>query len=224
MTDSDLPSYDREAVAAALARHDSSTGDGRPSPSVVGVLLAGGTSSRFGSSNKLLVGLDGESLVRHAARSLLGADLPEVVAVVGYEADAVSAALADLDVRVVRNPDYEEGLSTSVARGVEAAADAGADAAVFLPGDMPMVGPATVELLVDAYRAGLGRALAAAHEGRRANPVLFADEHFDELRAVEGDVGGRSVLLGSDDAALIEAGDPGVVEDVDTTEDLRRQR
>lgn len=224
MTDGDLPSYGPEAVAEALARDDSSTEGGRPSPSVVGVLLAGGTSSRFGAANKLLAGLDGEPLVRHAARSLLGAGLPEVVAVVGYEADAVSASLADLDVRVVRNPDYEGGLSTSVTRGVEAAAGAGADGAVFLPADMPSVDPATVELLVDAYRAGMGGALAAAHEGRRGNPVLFAEGHFEELRAVEGDVGGRSVLFGSADAALVETGDPGVVEDVDTIEDLRRRR
>jgi len=218
VTDGILPSYGRETVAEALDTADPDDG------TVVGVLLAGGTSSRFGASNKLLAELDGQPLVRHAARSLLDADLPEVVAVVGYDADTVSAALTDLDVRVVRNPDYRMGLSTSVGRGVEAAADAGADAVVFLPGDMPGVDPATVELLVDACRAGLGTALAAGHEGQRGNPVLFADEHFEELRAVEGDVGGRSVLLGSDDAALIETGDPGVAEDVDTTEDLRRQR
>lgn len=220
MTD-DLPRYDRETVRAAL---DATDAAGRPAPTVVGVLLAGGTSSRFGDANKLLAPLDGEPLVRHAARTLLDSDIDGVVAVLGHEADDVETALVDLDVRVVRNPDYEVGLSTSVARGVEAARDAGADAAVFLPGDMPNVDPATVDLLVDAYRAGLGTALAAAHEGRRGNPVLFDREHFEELLAVEGDVGGRPVLLGSDDGGFVEAGDPGVVVDVDTTEDLRGRR
>ncbi|MEF8841256.1 MAG: nucleotidyltransferase family protein [Haloarculaceae archaeon] len=195
--------------------------DGR---TVVGILLAGGTSSRFGDANKLLAELDGEPLVRHAAGTLLDAGLSAVVAVFGYEANAVGEALAGLDVCSVRNPDYEAGLSTSVARGVEAADDAGADAVVFLPGDMPGVDPATVALLVDAYRAGLGTALAAAHGGRRGNPVLFDRRYFEALLGVEGDGGGRSVLLGSDDAALVETGDPGVVVDVDTTADLWRRR
>ena len=219
MTDDEreLPSYDHEAVGEALAGVE---GERR----VVGVLLAGGTSSRFGEANKLLAELDGESLLRHATRTLFDAGLPDVVAVLGYEAEAVASVLDGLDVRIVRNPNYEEGLSTSVARGVEAARDAGADAALFLPGDMPAVDPATVTLLADAYRAGLGTALAAAYEGRRGNPVLFDAAHFDALLAVEGDTGGRSVLLGSDDGALVETGDPGVVEDVDTTGDLRRRR
>lgn len=214
MTD-DLPIYDREAVGAAL------DAAGAPAPTVVGVLLAGGTSSRFGEANKLLAELDGEPLVRHAARTLLDAGLTEVIAVVGHEAEAVRSALSDLDVRIVVNPDYEAGLSTSVARGVEAASEAGADAAVFLPGDMPGVDPATVSLVVDAYRAGLATALAAACDGRRGNPVLFDHQHFEALLAVSGDVGGRPVLVESDDGALVETGDSGILEDIDTTDDLR---
>lgn len=217
MTD-ELPSYDADAVGAALGAA------ARPDPTVLGVVLAGGTSSRFGEANKLLADLDGEPLVRHAARTLLDAGLSEVVVVLGHEADAVESALDGLDVRTVRNPDYGAGLSTSVARGAAAVRDAGADAAVFLPGDMPGVDPATVDLLVDAYRAGLGTALAAAYGGRRGNPVLFDRGHFGALLAVDGDTGGRRVLLESDGGALVETDDPGVVEDVDTTGDLRRRR
>lgn len=218
MTDDGLPRYDVEAVAEALAAADPA--DRR----VLGVLLAAGTSSRFGETNKLLADLDGEPLVRHAARTLLGADLDGVVVVVGHEADAVEAALADLDLRVVRNPDYGEGLSTSVIQGVSAAREEDADAAAFLPGDMPGVDPSTVVALVDAYRAGLGTALAAACDGRRGNPVLFDRRHFEALLAVEGDVGGRPVLVGSEEGALVETGDPGVLADVDTTADLERRR
>ncbi|MFB6155286.1 MAG: NTP transferase domain-containing protein, partial [Haloferacaceae archaeon] len=191
---------------------------------VAGVVLAGGTSSRFGDANKLLADFDGDPLVRHAVRTLLDAGLREVVVVLGYEADAVRRAVADLGVRTVRNPDYGDGLSTSVARGVRAVADADADAVVFLPGDMPAVAPSTVDLLVDAYRAGLGTALAATYRGRRGNPVLFDRRHFDALLGVEGDVGGRPVLLGADRAGLVATDDPGVTADVDTTDDIERRR
>lgn len=218
MTDDGLPRYDVDAVAEALTTAE------LPDRRVIGVLLAGGTSSRFGEANKLLADLDGEPLVRHAASTLLGADLDGVVAVLGHEADAVQTALAGLGLRVVRNSDYDGGLSTSVARGVTAARDGDADAAVFLPGDMPRVDPSTVGALIDAYRAGLGTALAAACDGRRGNPVLFDRRHFEALLAVEGDVGGRPVLVEGGGGALVETGDTGVLVDVDTTDDLQRHR
>lgn len=222
MTADGLPRYDAEAIADALAAADSADSSDSAAASIVGVVLAGGTSSRFGERNKLLAEVDGEPLVRRAAGTLLGADLAEVIVVLGHESEAVRTALADLDVRFVDNPAYDEGLSTSVARGVEAAGDA--DAALFLPGDMPAVDPETAALLVDAYRAGLATALAAAHDARRRNPVLFGATHFEALRSVDGDVGGREVLLEGDESALVETDDPGVVEDVDTTDDLRRHR
>lgn len=228
MTADGLPYLDAETVAEAveaadgIGAADTPGAAGDDAPTVAGVLLAAGTSSRFGEANKLLADLDGEPLVRHAARTLLDADLSGVVAVLGYEAEAVREALDDLDVRTVRNPDFEEGLSTTVAWGVRAVE--GADAAVFLPADLPAVDPSTVDRLVDAYRADLGTALAAAHDGCRGNPVLFDRRHFDDLRDLAGDVGGRPVLLGSDGGALVATGDPGVTRDVDTVADLRRRR
>jgi molybdenum cofactor cytidylyltransferase len=208
----DRPMFDIDDIEAGL--DDPAIFD----TTVVGVLLASGTSSRFGESNKLLATLDGEPLVRHAARTLLGGDLDGVVAVVGYEAETVRAALADLDIESVVNPDFRDGLSTTVERGVETAREA--DAIVFLPGDMPTVDAETVRTLVDAYRAGLGTALAAAFQGHRGNPVLFERSHFDALRAVEGDVGGLPVFLDADDSGLVETGDAGVVADVDRPVDL----
>lgn len=191
---------------------------------VAGVLLAAGTSSRFGEANKLLATLDGEPLVGHAARTLLDADLDSVLVVVGYEASAVRNAVAGDGVTVVENDEFANGQATSVQTGAAAAADRNAEAAVFLPGDMPFVAPETVDTLVRAYRGGVGTALAAAHDGRRGNPVLFDRTYFEALRSVDGDVGGRSVLLESEDAALVGLPDPGVTTDIDTPTDLSRYR
>lgn len=188
-------------------------------PTVAGVLLAAGDSDRFGERDKLLATLDGEPLVRHAARALTDADIGAVAAVVDPKSGAVRDGLAGLDLAVVENPAAADGQATSVRRGVAWARER-ADAVVFALGDMPRVDSGTVDRLVAAYDDGRGSALAAGYEGRRGNPVLFDDRHFDALAAVEGDTGGRGVFEAADDTAVVETGDPGVRVDVDTPGDL----
>lgn len=180
---------------------------------VAGVVLAAGTSSRFGGENKLLADVDGQSMVRRSVETLLEADIDRVVVVVGHEAERVRDALADLDVRFVENPAYNSGQASSVAAGVRALGDV--DAAVFALGDMPYVAPESVDALVAAHESGAGSALAAGFDGVRGNPVLFDSRHFAALASTGGDTGGKSVFLAADDAAVVETGDPGVLRDVD---------
>lgn len=192
-------------------------------PRVAGVVLAAGTSSRYGDRNKLLESADSdEPLVRIATRTLLDAGVDPVVVVVGHEADRVAAAVADLPVETVENEAFRAGQSTSVRVGVDAVAahEPAVDAVIVALGDMPFVAPDTVRALVAAYAAGVGDALAPAYEGRRGNPVLFDRRFFPALTDVDGDVGGRAILLGSDDAALVAVDDPGVRRDVDEPGDV----
>ncbi len=188
------------------------------SAAIGGVLLAAGTSSRFEDGNKLLATVDGEPLVWHAALTLVQAGLTPRIAVLGRDADDVEDALDGLGFSFVHNPDYAEGQATSVRAGIEAIGPV--EAAVIALGDMPVVDPASIGALTAAYEDSERAALAAAHDGQRGNPVLFARRYFDALRALDGDTGGRDVLLGADDAALVETGDPGVCTDVDTQDDL----
>jgi molybdenum cofactor cytidylyltransferase len=204
----------------------------RSSVTVAGVLLAAGTSSRFGDENKLLATVAGEPIVRRALEPLLAADLAAVFVVVGHEADAVRSAVSDPPVTVVRNDEYEAGQATSVRRGVEAvtghageSTEGGergepVDGVLFALGDMPDVRAETVGTLVDAFAADAGDPLVAACDGRRGNPVLFGARFFDRLARVEGDTGGREILLSADRTRLVETGDPGVRRDVDRPEDL----
>lgn len=220
-SESDLPLVDPADVTDGTDE-DETAGRQRGEPTVAGVLLAAGTGSRFGDANKLLATLDGEPIVRRAGRTLVDAGLDPLVAVVGYEAERVAAALDGLPVRIVENDAYREGQSTSVRAGVDAVGEHGVGAAVFALGDMPCVAPASVRALVTVYRGGRWTALAAACDGRRGNPVLFDSRRFDALAAVSGDRGGRRLLGGSERAALVETNDPGVLRDVDTAADLDR--
>jgi len=142
--------------------------------------------------------------------------------VVGHEAERVKAALDGLEVRFVTNEAYATGQASSVRAGVQALVDAeeAIDAAVIALGDMPYVASETVETLVDAYEAGVGDALAPAHEGVRGNPVLFDQRFFADLVDVSGDVGGREILLEGGSSACVAVDDPGVRRDVDEPADL----
>jgi len=190
------------------------------SASVHGVVLAAGTSSRYGERNKLLEPFDGEPLVGHAVRTVRASSVDGVTVVVGHDADRVADAVADLGVDVRRNDAFEAGQSTSVATGVDAARAADADAVLVALGDMPDVAVETIDVLVETYRRGAADALAAACEGRRGNPVLFDGRFFDALATLDGDVGGRRILRTDPDAVAVETGDPGVLRDVDEPGDL----
>ena len=196
----------------------------RPDATVHGVVLAAGTSTRYGSANKLMESLDGRPLVRHAVDTLVESNVDEVTVVVGYEAARVRKAVAAVPVETVENPRYEEGLGTSVRLGVSAAADRNADAVLLALGDMPWIDDSSIDLLIDAYVRGVGVAMAAAYRGRRGNPVLFDSRFFDALTVAHegGDVGGRELLSREHGALAIETGDFGVVRDVDRTSDLER--
>jgi molybdenum cofactor cytidylyltransferase len=133
------------------------------SPDVGGVLLAAGTSSRYGDRNKLLATVDGEPVVARAAAALVEAGLDPVIAVTGHDRERVAAALPD-GAATVHNPAYEDGQASSVRTGVAALrARTAVDAAVVALGDMPFVDPETV------------RTLAARNQVRLLDHALHVD-------------------------------------------------
>ena len=101
---------------------------------VSALVLAAGGSRRFGRPKQLLP-WRGEPLIRHAARAALGSGADEVVVVLGADADAVRAALADLPIHVALNPGWESGLASSLAAGLE---EASGDAVLVVLGDQPV--------------------------------------------------------------------------------------
>jgi molybdenum cofactor cytidylyltransferase len=185
---------------------------------IAGLVLAAGASRRMGSQ-KLLLPVDGEALVRRATRQVLAAGLDEVVVVLGREADAVGAALAGLPVRTVVNPRFAEGQATSLRVGLAAVGPA-AEAVVVALGDQPLEDPGIIGRLVEVFRAGAAIAMPRYRDGR-GHPVLFAARVFPELAEVEGDQGGRGVVA-RDPARVREVpADGPVPPDVDTWADYQ---
>lgn len=188
-------------------------------PRVAAVVLAAGQSRRMGPSNKLLMTIDGEPLVRRTVKTVLASNVSEVVVVTGHMDHEVRAALAGLDVAFVHNPRYAEGLSTSLKAGIKALGPDVAAALVGL-GDMPAVTAAHLERLIASFDPEAGRAIGVpVHQGKRGNPVLWARRFFEEMQGVSGDVGAKA-LIGANESLVyeIEFEDTGVLTDLDTPE------
>ena len=184
---------------------------------IAGVLLAAGGSRRFGSQ-KLVSMLGGVPLVRHAATTL-ARSTDALVIVLGHEAEAVRAALSDVDAVVVENPDWSQGLSSSVKCGV-AALPAGVEAIVVALGDQPRIDPLVVRSLIECWRAGGKPIVSARYRGERGHPVLFDRAVFPQLEMLRGDVGARTMFEQSPELVAYVDVDSEVPVDVDTATDL----
>ncbi|MFQ5855539.1 MAG: NTP transferase domain-containing protein [Anaerolineae bacterium] len=175
----------------------------RGSKWVSGVLLAAGESTRMGEGQvKQLLPFGGEALVRRVARQALASSLSELIVVIGFVGDEVRRALAGLGVRIVDNPDYGEGQSTSVKAGLDAI-DPEAGAAMFLPVDQPFLTSAVIDQLILAYQHMGGPIVLPAYAGRHGAPVLFDRSLFPELAQITGDEGGRQILWQYPDKIVI---------------------
>jgi molybdenum cofactor cytidylyltransferase len=164
---------------------------------VAGVILAAGAAQRF-KSPKQLLDWQGEPLVRRAARTALDAGLDPVVVVSGAHTGQVEAALMDLlrqenRLRMVFNPDWEQGQGTSVRAGV-IALPPGCGAAIMLLVDQPQTPSSLLRALCEAHSASLATIIAPLVQGERANPVLFDQDIFPELARLAGEEGGRALF------------------------------
>jgi molybdenum cofactor cytidylyltransferase len=186
---------------------------------IASLVLAAGGSSRMGQPKGLLPG-DRGTLLLDAVLPHLEAGITHVVLVLGADADLLLSA-AGLPphpaLSVVRNPEWQEGLSSSLRCGLASCGDA---AAVLIAlADQPEMTAARIRAVCDAFAPGVPLVLPVGPDGRPSHPVLFARELFDELRAVRGDVGGREVVARHRARALEILAPP--LRDLDTPEDYR---
>ena len=188
---------------------------------IAAVVLAAGRSTRMGGPNKLLAEIARRPLVRIVAEEALASRADPVIIVAGHQRAEVEKALAGLRVRIVHNPDFAEGLGTSLRAGI-AAVPADSDAAIVCLGDMPRVDAALMNRLIAVFDPDRGALVVVpTFEGKRGNPVLWSRRFFPDLMAIEGDVGARH-LIGRYSEAVAEVTVEGkaALIDVDTPEAL----
>ncbi|MFF0687122.1 nucleotidyltransferase family protein [Streptomyces albogriseolus] len=188
---------------------------------VAGLLLAAGGGRRLGGRPKALLAHRGRLLVENAAEVLRVGGCARVHVVLGARAEEVRARAALPDCVLVDNPEWEQGMGTSLRTGLDSLAGTGARAALVLLVDQPGIGPEAVTRVRRAYRSPRSL-VSAAYDGARGHPVLFGAAHWAGIAATAtGDRGARAYLKDHADAVeLVECGDVAEAYDIDTEADL----
>ncbi len=192
-------------------------------PRIAALVLAAGQSRRMGAANKLLAEIDGKAMLARVLETVAESQCVKTLLVTGHEAEAVGALAARYKVPQVHNPDYEQGLSTSLKAGLAALGD-DVDGAIVCLGDMPRLKPAALNGLIAAFNPVEGRAICVpTHEGKRGNPVLWGRRFFESMQELAGDVGAKH-LIGEYAELVCEVPMDGseIFLDVDTPEALAR--
>ncbi|MFF5364395.1 NTP transferase domain-containing protein [Streptomyces scabiei] len=193
----------------------------RPRDPVVGLLLAAGGGRRLGGRPKALLTHRGRPLVEHAAGVLRAGGCTRIHVVLGAEAATVRARAELPGCVLVDNPEWAEGMGSSLRAGLASLAGTDAGAALVSLVDQPGIGPEAVARVLAAYGSRDSLA-AAAYDGVRGHPVLFGAAHWTGVaESATGDRGARAYLRDHGGAlTLVECGDVARPYDIDTEADL----
>jgi molybdenum cofactor cytidylyltransferase len=189
---------------------------------ITGIVLAAGSSSRLEGHPKQLLELRGKPLLQHTLDTVHDSGLEDVVVVLGYLAEEIRRALDVAPyVRVVVNPDYASGQSSSLRVGLEAASPAAAAALVLL-GDQPGLEAAAIRAVVDEYERTGSKVVQSVYRRRSGHPVLFDRAIWEELKSIDGDRGARDLLKKHPEWIAAVQLDREFPPDLDTWEDYER--
>lgn len=195
--------------------------------SVDGIILAAGLSSRMGG-HKLLMELQGSTIVERAVRAALESGLRKVTVVLGPHCEEFRRALVlesgDPRLSFAINPRPSEGMSSSLTIGVASTAE-GAAGVMILLADQPLLTCKVIDGLIAAFSRNTEMIVLPTVNGRRTTPVIFPASLVPELMAITGDRGGRDVVKRYPDRVVaLEMGSYYDDSDVDTRDDLEALR
>jgi len=185
---------------------------------ICAIVLAAGSSRRMGAINKLLVKVDGETMVKRSVKPIVEAKLESVVVVTGFESQKIQSCLNEYDLRFVFNEHFMEGMGTSLAVGVESISAIEPDGLLISLGDLPYLRKESVLAVIERFcNLGGEKITIPVHKGSPGHPIVFPFRYAEELIALKGDQGARHLIRRDEDSvAIVELEDIGIVRDVDS--------
>ncbi len=190
------------------------------------VILAAGESKRMGKQNKLLLPVAGEALLVKLIKSVCDSDVGQVIVVIGHEAEKIRRKLNNFPLSFVYNPNFSEGMTTSIKSGVkEVSPDC--DGYMICLADMPFINTSEINKLIHAYAQNRIKEkrliVIPVYQGHRGNPVLFSTEFREDILEHKMEYGCKGVIMKNFESVKeIEMDDDSMLLDVDTLEDYQR--
>ena len=189
------------------------------------VILAAGESRRMGKQNKLLLPVGGEALLVKLVASVCASDVGQVLVVIGHEAEKIRTELNEFPLNFVYNPNFSEGMTTSIKYGVKLISHE-CDGLLICLGDMPFINTSEINKLIHAYVKnrikGEGLIVVPVFKRQRGNPVLFSIEFRNDILEHKKKSGCKEVIMKNSDSVMeIEMDDEKMLLDVDTMEDYQ---
>jgi molybdenum cofactor cytidylyltransferase len=189
-----------------------------PGKEVAILLLAAGPSRRLGSPKQLLQ-YRNRSLLRFTTEIALASKASLVYVVLGAEADRLGTEIADLRVEIIHNPDWEEGVASSIRAGVGAVPGITNGILIMLC-DQPLVSVTLLNDMIDAYHSSGKRIVACEYGGTLGAPALFDRSLIADLARLTGDRGAKQVIA-THAAELCRISFPEGLVDIDTMNDYQ---
>ena len=210
-----MPDYNTPTLSSNLGGY---------APALSAIVLAAGMSRRMGASNKLLLPFGHSNMLNTIVGQIVRSGVEEIIVVCGYEADRVRASLEGRPVRIVENPDYEQGMTTSIKAGAAAATGKGY---MICLSDMPMLEASDYQLIGRAFSAAYTKdphcICVPQFEGKKGNPVVFSAAYRLDILENEEMEGCKNIVQRHKDHIYwVEMPSARVLADIDNPDDYRR--
>jgi molybdenum cofactor cytidylyltransferase len=156
------------------------------------IILAAGESKRMGQPKQLLP-FRGSTILGQIMENLLPSQAAEIIVVLGSQAEKMIPQISREPVKIVVNPDFEQGMSSSIKCGLSRIS-AAADGVMIVLGDQPLIEKETIDLLIEKHRQSERGITLPVYKGLRGHPVIFTMKYKDELMRLTGDIGGKQIV------------------------------
>lgn len=184
------------------------------------IILAAGESKRMGEAKQLMP-LGKSTLLEQAIDNLLNSSVDETIVVLGHKAEEITTKIANKPVKVVINPDYQQGMSTSIVAGL-IMVDPRSRAVMLALGDQPLVASRTINQLIEAFNKNRKGIAVPTYQGKRGHPIIFDIKYKAELFKLKGDIGGREIIQNHPkDVSMVAVDSESVISDIDTKDDYK---
>jgi molybdenum cofactor cytidylyltransferase len=186
------------------------------------IVLAAGKSTRM-KENKLLLKINGDTLIEHVVKHANESKVDEIVVVLGYEASKVRERLAKMDCKLIVNENYMKGQSESVKVGLSAISSE-AEAVLILPADIGLIDPESMNRVIEEYRRSKSRIVIASYQRQSGHPILLDRSLFPEASKIDEETQGLKAVINRHRAEIkyVEADTDNVLIDIDTREEFDR--